>query len=190
MEKVKGLLSYGNTKIGRDTAIFNMSSASNCPSDNLKMCRLSNVCYAKKAERQYKQVVPYRDRQEAYWRRVSAERFAAEFKETIKHKRTKLNYFRFNEAGDFHTQECVDKFEEIARLLKEEGIQAYTYTARRDLDFSNVKNGVINGTYFMVHNEFKPVKNISGDKPICIGDCSRCHLCKAARGLVIEVKIH
>ena len=57
----------GNKKIGNDTLIFNMGSATDCPSKKLGLCRHCDKCYALKAERQYPQVRPFRDRQADYW---------------------------------------------------------------------------------------------------------------------------
>ena len=49
-------------------------------------------------------------------------------------------------------------------MLGKLGVKVYTYTARRDLDFSNVKHLVVNGSGFMVHNNFTVVKEFSGKK--------------------------
>lgn len=63
-------LSNGNTKIGPDTMVLNLTSATDCPSRRLGLCQLDNPadCYALKAERHYyTTVLPYRRRQAAYW---------------------------------------------------------------------------------------------------------------------------
>jgi hypothetical protein len=55
----------GNRKIPKSTAIFNMSSALNCPSKKLGLCKAASQgakCYARKAEILYPQVLPYRER--------------------------------------------------------------------------------------------------------------------------------
>ena len=60
-------VSMGNLKIGKDTIIFNMGSATECPSRKNGMCKLGNKCYAIKAEISYPDCKPYRDRQKSYW---------------------------------------------------------------------------------------------------------------------------
>ena len=78
------LLSDGNIKVSNTTAIFNMSSATDCPSLKLGLCKAifngKHVCYAKKAEREFRpEVLPYRRRQEEFWQKVTAEEFVAQF---------------------------------------------------------------------------------------------------------------
>ena len=52
---------------------------------------------------------------------------------------TPIKYFRFNESGDFGSQEDIEKMSEIAKLLNEKlGIITYGYTARNDLSFGSV----------------------------------------------------
>ena len=196
------LIQAGNIKIPKETAIFNMSSATDCASLALGLCKacvwseelqkLKTVCYALKAEREYRPaVLPYRRRQEKFWKDVTAESFAMQFLIINSRKGVKFDKIRLNEAGDFHTQECVDKAEAIARGLKKFGIRVYCYTARRDLDFSKVRNLVISGSNFAkdgVRGMFKMVHSIK-DKPkgygICKGDCRVCQKCLIGRKTVI-----
>jgi len=52
---------------------------------------------------------------------------------------TPVKFFRFNESGDFRSQEDVSKMSEIAKQLKDKlGIITYGYTARKDLSFGGV----------------------------------------------------
>jgi hypothetical protein len=44
-EKLKDLLSFGNSKVGNDTAIFNMNAALDCPSEKLNFCQHAKSCY-------------------------------------------------------------------------------------------------------------------------------------------------
>ena len=101
-----------------------------------------------------------------------------------------LKYFRYNEAGDFHSQKCVEKLNEIAKFLKDEyKIKTYGYTARKDLDFSNV--------YFKVKNSNRGTNGNNGrviviskieDLPkrcyLCPGDCGKCLICLTKRKVV------
>jgi hypothetical protein len=175
----------GNKKIGVDTLIFNMGPAIGCPSDMLGFCSCSKVCYAKKAERMYPNVSRYRKKQERYWLNTNAYEFIVAFETIfIKHKRalSKIKYFRFNESGDFHSQECVDKLDIISRYLKMKGIVTYGYTARKDLDFSNV-TFLVKGSDNDAGNNGKTtiIKSVK-DRPkgfcICPADCSICPVCK------------
>jgi hypothetical protein len=164
---LKPILGSGNLKIPKTTAIFNMSSAKDCVSLAKGQCKacivselkeLINVCYARKAEIQYPNVLPYRERQEKFWLSISAEEFALHFLRINAGKREKFDKIRFNEAGDFHDQEGLDKAEKVAKLLSKYGVKAYCYTSRDDLDFSKVKHLVVNQSL----NGLKDHKQIEG----------------------------
>lgn len=190
------LIQAGNTKLPATTAIFNMGSAHNCPSMALGLCSavLAGVkCYAIKAEYSYHpQVRPYRDRQEKFWKNISANEFIAQFLFINALKTKPFNALRLNESGDFWSQECVDKAERIATVLKNFGVTVYCYTARKDLDFSNVQNLIINGSGFTkagIVNEFKIMEKgetIAGYGK-CAGDCSICNRCtKSGMKTIVE----
>ena len=187
------LFSTGNRKVGKDTLIFNMNSAMDCPADKLGLCDISDKCYAKKAERQYPAVLPYRRRQAKSWGNVTPKGFVKAFMELADKRRkgNEVRYFRFSESGDFKSQKDVNKMVEIAKLLKEESIITYGYTARRDLDFKELsKYAVVQGSGFMVNNQFVPVKEFEGGKPRCVGNCRDCRLCKISMGKQIQVIEH
>lgn len=181
------LFSKGNLKLGHDTMIFNITPATYCTSRQMGLCKVGSKCYAMKAERIYKAVLPYRLRQSAFWDVEDVPTFLNQFnKEKSKH----IKYFRFNEAGDFRNQADVDKMSLIARALKTQGITTYGYTARTDLDFSKVEF-VINGSSWMADNEFRYLPKGSAALPVmCPGDCRTCTLCKTKGGLVIGIAAH
>lgn len=180
------LLSNGNLKIGNDTLIFNMCSATDCPSRRLGLCKIPDRCYAMKAERCYPQVLPYRRRQEELWLHSSSDELF-KYIEPMLSKRIK--YFRFSEAGDFRTQDDINKMSALADKLAEKGVISYGYTARNDLDFSVVgSNLCINGSSFRVHNSFTATDNPNG--LVCRGNCRECVWCKTKKGLDIKVRIH
>ena len=185
--------SRGNRKIGRDTLIINITSATDCPSRRLGMCPLDNPdrCYALKAERLYPQCLPYRRRQTKLWDKLKPKEIAQSLIERIEHsKKPKIKYVRFSESGDFRCQADVDKMSEIASLLKPYKITVYGYTARKDLDFSKVSsNMVVTGSRFMVHNEFVPGGDVS-EGYVCALNCRVCDLCKSRRYVVINCKMH
>lgn len=195
--QIKELLSFGNTKLPKDTAIFNMCSATDCPSLKLGLCKVRDKCYALKAERLYKQVLPYRRRQEEFWDGTTADEFAYQLLKVNEDKKLKLKLLRVSEAGDFKTQEDVDKLSSVADILISEGsdIGVYAYTARTDLNFSN--RGVLQviGSYFMVDAMFVPVKKpesltLPNKSYICKADCSVCSVCSYGQQSTIFAKIH
>jgi hypothetical protein len=191
--ELKNLISFGNKKLPEDTAIFNMNPAFECPSEKLGLCDIAKICYAKKAERRYPSVFPYRKRQAEAWQNLSAEDFASQFISVAAKKQvTKL---RLSESGDFESQEDVVKAEKIAKILSDNGIRMYTYTARKDLDFSFVRYLVINGSGFSadgVIHTFLAVDSFSGKKGVakCIADCKKCSLCANKSKLTIEALKH
>lgn len=202
--------SIGNLKIGKDTLIFNMGSAHNCPSAKLGMCKIPK-CYAKKAEYLYPQVLPYRNAQESFWLENDEFTIAEHLHGALmRHKRVK--YIRVNEAGDFHSKECLTKLIAIAKMLPQ--FKFYTYTHRKDLVDSRTwaklpKNLVLNTSNFTRKNlnsftgvasvkvhrlaDFIKVKSAiisAGFDYACHGDCSACSLCKVKHGKKIGAPLH
>ena len=122
------IMDEGNTKLSSTTAIFSMSSAADCASLKLGLCKAAKQgarCYARKAEILYPLVLPCRKRQSQYWDRITAEEFTYQFLLLNACKLKPFNALRFNESGDFKSQACIDKAEKIARVLKTYGITAY-----------------------------------------------------------------
>jgi hypothetical protein len=204
--------SIGNLKIGEDTLIFNMGSANNCPSAKLGLCKIEK-CYAKKAEYLYPSVLPYRNEQEQFWLENDAFTIAEEIQKAfMRNLKTELKFVRVNEAGDFHARKCLNKLIAIATMLPH--IKFYTYTHRSDLIDSRTwkklpKNLVINTSNFTRKNlnsfsgisairvhrlaEFSKVKAQiirAGYDYACLGDCSKCSLCKIQHGKKIGAPIH
>jgi len=188
-------LAFGNKKLPKSTAIFNLGTAMKCPSAELGLCQMANTgvrCYALKAETQYPAVGPYRQRQLDYWRKSTPILFAMEFLAIVERKRTKVTHLRVNESGDFYHQSDVDNMELVAFLLKTKGITTYCYTSRSDLDFSGCESLVVNGSAFKPEggNEFKAVKELPKRRKVCIGDCRQCDLCTKKHGKTVFVKFH
>lgn len=196
------MLKFGNHKLGDDTAIFNMGTATDCPSRKRGLCEVSNQgikCYALKAEQQYPKTVPAaRERQKEYWQTHSASEITTDFLRKIVRRRKETLYLRFNESGDFESQSDVTKLSLVADgLLSAEGIRTYGYTARRDLDFSGAKF-LVKGSGHDVGNNGKTI--VIGPKDIvpagfleCPGGkkgCSRCNLCKIDTKLNIAFRVH
>jgi hypothetical protein len=187
----------GNTKIPSSTGIFNMGSAHDCPSKKLGFCQAidkdgKNCCYAKKAEYSYHpQVLPYRRRQEEYWKKTNATDFVKDFLIINYYRVVKFQALRLNESGDFWDQASLNKAEEIAKKLALFKIKVYCYTARKDLNYSKIKHLIILGSNFYkkgLRGVFKMVHNLK-EKPkgfgICKGNCRVCNRCLMGRSSVI-----
>ena len=188
----------GNHKIPKSTAIYNMTSALHCPSKKLGICKAESQgarCYARKAEVMYPQVLPYRMRQAKLWKSITAEDFAFQFLMINSMKKQKFSMCRFNESGDFASQECVDKAEKIARILKRSGIKTYCYTSRDDLSYKNINALIISGSNFKkegIKNIFKVVKDVK-IRPkgygVCAMNCRICSRCSDVPRMTV-VKNH
>lgn len=177
-------LTFGNAKIGKDTIIINLNSATNCPSARLGLCPLGpkrfngdGSCYALKAEKFYPQSIAFRALQSIQWDLLEPETIADEiFKKILlcsklQNKQKHIKYIRLNESGDFISKNQVLKVDKVLRIINEltdlhnlKPIKLYTYTHRKDIfgdDMGKVllgqlsPNFVINGSNFMAHNEFK-----------------------------------
>jgi hypothetical protein len=207
-------ISIGNLKIGKDTLIINMGSATECASKKAGLCDID--CYALKSENMYKNVLPFRQRQEEYWLTNDAFTIAEDLsKELSRNYKTKIKYIRVNEAGDFHSFECIEKLIQVAEMLPD--YKFYTYTHRSDLVDDNThkllpKNLTINTSDFKVAglnsfnarildfkirsykkqaNEIREtLKEMTGSNLICNGDCSKCSLCKITHTKEIFVAAH
>lgn len=120
------LLQKGNRKLPASTGIFNLPRASTCPG---RTAYCQKVCYAGKAERMYKAVLPYRTRMLTLTKLPT---FAGLM--TAEIIKSKCSVIRIHEAGDFYEQAYLDKWLEIARALP--AVQFYCYTKSYMLDFS------------------------------------------------------
>lgn len=190
------LFTQGNHKLPKSTAIINMTSAKNCPAKRLGLCPIANnKCYACKAERPYRpEVLPFRLRQEKVWRAAPAGLIAeAIIRRSFRCTVNRITLLRFSESGDFHNQADIDKMSEIAHILNYVHIRVYGYTARRDLNFSNVdKNMTVNGSDFMVHNMYVaiPKDELKAKTIVCPGNCRICDLCSKRKHVTIYTGIH
>jgi hypothetical protein len=181
-----------NKKLGKRTIVLNMTTAIDCPSKRLGLCAIHKICYAKQAELRFKKrVFSYRKHQAKAWKSLNAKEITKQIFLNALHRYSKIKWLRVSECGDFNTQEDVNKLSEIAHRLVKYGILVYTYTKRKDLDFTNLSNNlIVNGSEFMLDNEFRIVNEYSGNYETCRGDCNVCSLCKEKGKLIIENKFH
>lgn len=121
----------GNHKLPRTTAIFNLPHLVTCPGATAE-CK--SYCYARKAERMYKQCLPYRY---ANWDASKRSDFAAKAIGELKRMRTK-NAVRIHESGDFYNQAYVNKWVEIVKACPEYLFTFYTKSFHL-FDFSKLR---------------------------------------------------
>lgn len=197
----------GSLKLDEDTLIFNMGTAKDCPSLLLGLCEVpAGRCYARRDEITYPAVLPYRERQANYWKYASVETLISDFTELLETKRTRLDgklvplknkikKFRFNEAGDFYTQECIEKLDKLAGyLMKKYNITTYGYTARADLKIGK-RNFLIKGSSNDNGNNgrtrvIKDKSEKQAGEIVCPGSCKKCTICATAKIINVAFIIH
>lgn len=189
------LFSYGNSKLPKTTAIFNMGPAKTCPSLKLGLCQAMKdgrcVCYNFPAERLYPQVLPYRQRQAKFWikcvKNWDVEWFISEL--ISGRKPSNIKYLRLNESGDFYGQQDVTFAECVAMTLWDRyKIITYGYTARKDLRFDACDHTFFrilgsgfwkSGLYgkFVMFKKKESLNNLGPYDKVCPGDCKKCSRC-------------
>jgi len=193
-------VSIGNAKLGSNTLIINMGTATDCPSAALGMCNAvasGAKCYALKAEIQYKTgTTDYRHRQFNYWRKNTATIIANDLIAKIGNRTGKapIKYIRFNEAGDFWDQNDIKKLSIVAKKLKNFGIVVYGYTARKDLDFKDVHFLVKGSGHKKGNNGITTIIDADAKIPKgyreCPGSCKTCNLCMVNKKFNIAFRKH
>lgn len=187
-------VSYGNRKLPNYTAVMNIGSAKNCPSKALGMCNAvacGVTCYAEKAEVLYKAVFPCRERNSVMW--LSMTTTEAIFTIMASVRKKKVKYFRINESGDFYSQECVQKMDDIAKALITVGIKLYDYTSRSDLDYSKISFTLYGSGFYK--KGLTGYTDIITDKHekigfVCPGSCKTCNVCAEGKKAVVLFKKH
>lgn len=180
-------VSFGNLKLPKTTCIVNLGTWLNCSGRKKGFCELCKVCYDKSPEVRFKQRTKDRLEQEIFWRSSNANTFAkALIQEISKHKKT--NLIRWAEVGEIRNQNDLKKIIDVSDIVFNElGIKSYIYTHNKNLDFDIERpNLTINGSGFMVDNEYKVVKDKEkefnnlddlSNKRECICDCNHCSYC-------------
>lgn len=184
----------GNRKLPKSTYIINLGCSELCPGRALGTCNNCNICYAHKAEMQYREgTLLYRLLQTLRWNNLKGKEIAEQLLQVSDNARThKMKYLRLNESGDAFTQKDVKKMSKIAKILGKENIPVYTYTSRYDLNWNKKsKNLIVNGSGFMVDNCFTICNKHTNDMEYqCHGDCDSCDYCKTSNGYTIYVEEH
>jgi hypothetical protein len=202
-ERTKTRIVKGNDKLPSSTYILSMNSAHDCPSAKMGKCAMrskaqggNGKCYALGAEIQYPDCLPARQTDEKVWDASSSKDITDVLLLASKRARIhKMKEFRFSESGDFKAQKDVDKMASICKTLKEAGVACYGYTARDDLDYSElVKVATVQGSGFMITNNFEAYnpneKDESDFDEVCVGDCNLCNFCMTLEDKHIGVPEH
>ena len=155
-------IAFGNKKLPKTTAIYNIGTWFLCPGRLEGYCALSGVCYAKCRE-VMGNVIQSRLNNYYFWKANSAEKIAMFISYSIKAEQLKgnqVNLLRFNEVGEIENQEELEKMIKISNIVYlKTGVKSYTYTHNRNLNFNtNRPNLIICGSGFMVDNKFTVVK--------------------------------
>ena len=153
---------FGNKKLPKTTAIYNVGCWFLCPGRLEGYCELSGVCYAKCRE-VMGNVIQSRLNNYYFWKANSAEKIAMFISYSImaeKMKGNEVNLLRFNEVGELENQKDLEKMVEVSNIVHEQtGVKSYTYTHNRNLNF-NIDRPYLTicGSGFMIDNKFSVVK--------------------------------
>lgn len=183
------VMTYGNAKLPKTTLIFNHSCATECPS--MEFCPYVKQCYARRDERLYKAYKARNMRNRDWFKTASIEDIKELFSLYIREasKNYPIKNVRLNEAGDFESQEAIEKFNIISTWLKETyNISVYAYSCREDLDFSG-RTFILNSSSDKLNSydrRFKctPKKEyalLSKKDVKCYGDCRICRICSQSK---------
>ena len=126
-------LSTGNRKTGQGLWIFSLPAQSTCIGSTT-MCR--KRCYAMKAQRIYPNV---RNSREQNLQETFKDSFVNDLTKAINTNKF-ITYFRIHEAGDFYSQEYLDKWIEIAE--KHPRIKFLAFTKNFDIDYSKAPDNL------------------------------------------------
>jgi|APHM01.1.fsa_nt_gi hypothetical protein len=210
-----GYLTFGNNKIAKNTAIFNMNSATDCPNADSTESDQSEVgacqvpwesCYAHKAENIYPNALPKRRRQEYLWDHIDAQTFAEALLRVKERKRSSFDFLRLSESGDFRHRGDIVKANTIAKMIAPE-IDVYTYSASHKLDWSESEHFTVNQSNALADygdREFTALPegaDLPDNTVWCAFDisekegddrpkCGECRLCINEEGPNVAIQIH
>ena len=194
------VFSYGNKKLPRNTMIFNLTTAMNCPS---KLCKFFDTCYAKAGDN--KNINPALSglRNQFMLKHITIKEFLKLIEMYIEYAPMRIKRIRLSESGDFSTQQQVDVAKKLAAHLKKKyNIDTVVYTAQ-PFDFSgnelivNASNEKVIGAdrYFYARDlktfnemgidmtEDLKIKYMEDGQPyyMCPCECRKCNFCYRTR---------
>ena len=194
------VFSYGNKKLPRNTMIFNLTTAMNCPS---KLCKFFDTCYAKAGDN--KNINPALSglRNQFMLKYITIKELLKLIEMYIEYAPMRIKRIRLSESGDFSTQQQVDIAKKLAAHLKKKyNIDTVVYTAQ-PFDFSgnelivNASNEKVIGAdrYFYARDlktfnemgidmtEDLKIKYMEDGQPyyMCPCECRKCNFCYRTR---------
>lgn len=193
-------VTYGNAKLPKTTCIVNLGTWLNCSGRKEGFCEICKECYDKSPEVRFKERTKDRLEQEVFWRTLNAKTFglilAREIANHNNKTKNKVNLIRWAEVGEIRNQEDLIKIRDVSNIINELlGIKSYIYTHNKNLDFDiDRPNLTINGSGFMVDNEYRVVKdkeeefnNLSdlSNKRDCVCDCTICSYCSKKDSFIL-----
>ena len=194
-------ITFGNKKLPKTTAIYNIGCWFLCPGRLEGYCELNTVCYAKCRE-VMGNVIQSRLNNYYFWKSNNAEKIAMFISYSIKAEQLKgnqVNLLRFNEVGELEDQGDLEKMVKVSNIVyNNTGVKSYTYTHNRGLNFNiDRPNLTICGSGFMVDNRFTVVKPEDYKKYVqdhncieCPQNCGYCNtICSRKLGVeIVEVE--
>lgn len=206
---LKDYVKFGNNKVAKEVAIFNMNSATDCANRNTDDCQVPDgMCYAYNDEQRYGSPLDYRRRQEYVWDCLDAHTFAKAFEELVSRKRNPVTAIRFSESGDFRHRGDIIKVDRIAELID---IDVYTYSASGYLDWSEAEHFTVNRSndfdywegegdrrfFALPESEelpedtvYCPFDYFDGDDLDKRPQCGECRLCINSEGPDVAIPLH
>ena len=190
-------ITFGNKKLPKTTAIYNIGTWFLCPGRLEGYCELSEVCYAKCRE-VMGSVIKSRLNNYYFWKNNDAETIAKYIVYSIqieKLKGNKVNLLRFNEVGEIEDEEDLNKMIDVSNIVYAlTGVKSYTYTHNRNLNYDiDRPNLTICGSGFMIDNRFTVVKPEDYreyvDSHNCVECPQKCELCGSICSKKLGVEI-
>ncbi len=174
-------VAFGNKKVPETTMIANTTSWFLCPGRLRQFCELREVCYDKCRE-VMGSVCKSRLNHDLWWRTNDAHTIAQFYIYSImtenmkRDDNNKVNLVRFQEVGDFRNQDDLVKMVIVSDYIYDAlGINSYTYTHNRDLHYSIERPHLtINGSGFMIDNQFTVVPPLEYERYVENHNCFKC----------------
>lgn len=194
---MKKLMSYGNRKLPTTTAIFNLPAVKTCPNATKECIK---YCYARKAERMYPQVLPFRNRN---LKKSKQKNFVKLISDELSHKQ-KITAIRAHESGDIYSQSYFDKWVNIANKFKDKIFYAYTKSFWVDLK-NKPSNFIMIASDDMKKYSNQQLKKMGYDgrsrvenkgyvakkgEFICPGSCKSCTMCYSKSSKFKNIVFH
>jgi len=198
----KSLFTYGNHKLPKTWAIWTLPAVKTCPGCKIAGC--ASICYARKSERQYPQVLPSRETKLTFSKSEGFENAMVEQICKDFHK-GKIDTVRIHESGDFYSVLYIYKWVEIINRVNavcRGGVRFLAYTKthltrNNELIFALADLASLDNMHLMLSTwegqglipealKHLPVADAGKDNtfnlPVCKGNCASCNLCFEGKG--------